>query len=227
MNKKFSLILLALAIALMMMTPGCISSTTPLGSLPGTSGSVITSLITPAFKIIIDIFSLDAFGISSGLSSPTRELVAVTRFLIWILIFAVFNYGAKAAFSGIGAAGGGRAAVSSQSLPAILSFTLATMTAIFMPAHFLVLIAEEYSSFVFWALALAPFALIIFIQRAIPRRSLRGNFQKFVYDYALGILFLLLATTMGGIYALYCKSVYKTCAFFFIPISFFKKGGGK
>jgi len=116
--------------------------------------SSLEKIIYSAFRIVLDIFKL-------GFLKGSSDLVAFTRLMIWIITFALFHAAMQllmgSSLRNLASAKGG------QKLPAVISFCLATITAVFMPESVLFAIGVTYSAV--WAAIIlcAVFAGMLYI----------------------------------------------------------------
>jgi hypothetical protein len=102
------------------------------GTVPSPFSS-FNDVLGGVFDIILNIFSL------SFLKGSASNLVALMRFLIWLLLFAIFYTVAQLLPMNKAGSGNNR-------LPLIIALVISAISVIFMPSSLLIAIGEQYAT---------------------------------------------------------------------------------
>jgi hypothetical protein len=205
MKNKLSIIIVSMIFVLLLTSlvyaPGNIPN-------PGGAFSGVGDILKKAFDILLTIFDLSIFG------GSLNKMVALARFVVWLLVFTLFNLGVSAipGLNGGGGGGGG----GNKYTGTIIALCLSLLSAFFMPDSILIAIIEGYHSVVAFLLILVPVVVAVYISYFV----IRGNSW---YHHAARIGILLVFWLI-----LYQMDQFLATTFFmalFIPKRLFFKGG--
>ena len=171
-TKKGLILFSAIILALVASLPIVFAAASPFSSLK--------DLLYDVFRIFLDVFKL-------GFLKGTSDLVAFTRLMIWVITFALFHASLQLLMT-VGTLTNLGNTRSGQRLPAIISFCLATITAIFMPENVILAIGITYSAV--WAaiILVAVFAAMIYLCYGVIRTT-PGQRNTWIHVIRLAILF--------------------------------------
>ncbi len=149
MKKKLSLVIISMVILFALSTTIYAGAA---GNVPNPF-STLSSVLQGAGQLIQDIFSLKwicSTGYGSGRVCSMNQLLAITRFVLWIICFALMYQAGQLVFNR------GQAGNNGNRNAGIIAFCIATLTMVVLPDTYLIAFAEEYATILYLIITVVP-----------------------------------------------------------------------